>query len=49
MSTHNICFRGEIRKIFFFLGTPYLELCEVCHVKNMPKGKVQISLCICTV
>ena len=31
MSTHNICFRGEIRKMLFFVGwvgvPSYLELC----------------------
>ena len=41
MSTHNICFRGEIRKISAFFGrkkVPYLLLClkimyEVCCVR----------------
>ena len=40
MSTHNICFRGEIRKNvdIILLGRPCLEHCQTIAIMEFPGG-----------
>ena len=41
MSTHNICFRGEIRKII--CGYPLLSVAMPCVLKDIPPTSVIVK------
>ena len=47
MSTHNICFRGEIRKIF--TGYPPLSRPMVCGLLTLPIACSELSTFFCGV
>ena len=42
MSTHNICFRGEIRKMFVWILVLSGALCRPCH-SSKKKGVLKYS------
>ena len=46
ISTNDICFCGEIRKISVFLAAPYLELCIQSYQESLALKRMQRLICI---